>query len=81
MPPDPRLADGARAWFAKAASDLRAAERALTARPPLHADSAFHCQQAAEKAMKGFLPGTMCRFVAFTVSRRLASNACRSSRV
>lgn len=55
MPPDPRLADEAKAWFAKAAGDLRAAEHALTAQPPLYADSAFHCQQAAEKAMKGFL--------------------------
>jgi HEPN domain-containing protein len=55
MPPDPRLAAEASAWFAKAATDLRAAEHALTAEPPLCADSTFHCQQAAEKAMKGFL--------------------------
>jgi HEPN domain-containing protein len=53
MPPDPRLADEANARFAKAANDLRAAEHALTAQLPLYADSTFHCQQAAEKAMKG----------------------------
>ena len=55
MPPDPRLTAEASAWFAKSATDLRAAEHALTAEPPLSADCTFHCQQAAEKAMKGFL--------------------------
>jgi HEPN domain-containing protein len=55
MPPDPVLAAETRAWLAKAASDLRAAEHALTAQPPLRSDSAFHCQQAVEKAMKGLL--------------------------
>ncbi len=55
MPPDPRLIAEVSAWFAKAATDLRAAEHALTAEPPLYADCTFHCQQAAEKVMKGFL--------------------------
>jgi HEPN domain-containing protein len=55
MQPDPRLTAEARAWFVKAASDLRAAAHALTAEPPLYADSTFHGQQAAEKAMEGFL--------------------------
>jgi len=55
MPHDPaRLAD-AGAWFAKAASDLRAAEHDLVAKPPLTDDVLFHAQQAAEKSMKGFL--------------------------
>jgi HEPN domain-containing protein len=45
----------ARAWFHKAANDLRGAEIDLAASPPLLEDAVFHCQQAAEKAMKGFL--------------------------
>lgn len=45
----------ARAWFQKAANDLRGADIDLTAIPPLIEDALFHCQQAAEKSMKGFL--------------------------
>jgi HEPN domain-containing protein len=44
-----------RAWLVKAANDLKAAEVDLAASPPLLEDSLFHCQQAAEKAMKAFL--------------------------
>ena len=55
MPPEsPRVAE-ARPWFTKAAHDLQAAELLLTADPPLLGEVAFHCQQAAEKAMKGYL--------------------------
>lgn len=55
MLPDPiRLAD-TRAWFQKAANDLRAAEHDDTADPPLHDAVLFHCQQGAEKALKTFL--------------------------
>jgi HEPN domain-containing protein len=55
MPRDPiRLAD-AKAWLAKADMDLKAAAHELTAAPPFTADAVFHAQQAAEKAMKGFL--------------------------
>ena len=55
MAHDPVLVVETRAWLTRAATDLRAAEHLLTAQPPLYADSAFHCQQAAEKAMKGLL--------------------------
>jgi HEPN domain-containing protein len=55
MRPDPALIAETRAWLSRAASDLRAAEPALTAYPPLRSDCAFHCQQVAEKAMKGLL--------------------------
>ena len=44
-----------RAWFHKAANDLRGADLDLAAAPPLIEDALFHCQQAVEKAMKGFL--------------------------
>lgn len=55
MPHDPiRLAD-TRAWLAKARMDLKTAAHELTAVPPFTADVVFHAQQAAEKAMKGFL--------------------------
>lgn len=45
----------ARRWFAKADHDLRMAELALDASPPILDGAAFHCQQAAEKLMKGLL--------------------------
>lgn len=44
----------AQASFHKAANDLRGATIDLAASPPLLEDALFHCQQAAEKAMKGF---------------------------
>jgi HEPN domain-containing protein len=44
-----------RAWCAKAALDLRAAEFEFTAQPPLTADIVFHTQQLVEKSLKGFL--------------------------
>lgn len=55
MPHDPELVAEAKAWLAKASEDLRAAEVELAARPPLLSHTVFHAQQAAEKAMKGFL--------------------------
>lgn len=54
MQPDARAAE-TREWLAKAALDLRAADFEFTADPPLTADIVFHCQQLAEKSMKGFL--------------------------
>lgn len=52
---DPVRAQEAQAWLGRARADLRAAEDDLAADPPLSEDAAFHCQQAAEKALKGFL--------------------------
>jgi HEPN domain-containing protein len=43
------------AWFERARRDLRAAAVDMGAQPPLSGDAAFHCQQAAEKAVKGLL--------------------------
>lgn len=42
-------------WFRKASNDLRAAVVDLDVVPPLTEDALFHCQQAVEKALKGFL--------------------------
>jgi len=50
------------AWLAKAAEDLRAAALDVQASPPLLSDAAFHCQQAAEKAMKGLFVHDGCAF-------------------
>lgn len=52
---EPEKAEEVRAWLEKAANDLRGADLDLAAAPPLIEDALFHCQQAAEKAMKGFL--------------------------
>ncbi|MHB0876176.1 MAG: HEPN domain-containing protein [Anaerolineae bacterium] len=55
MPHDAaRLAD-TRAWLSKAMRDIRTAEVVLAAEPPLLEDALFHCQQAAEKALKALL--------------------------
>lgn len=55
MPPDAALLADVRAWLTKAAADLRAGHHDLLAAPPLFEDVLFHCQQACEKALKGFL--------------------------
>lgn len=55
MAVDPELIAETRAWFVKAVNDLRAAEALLANSPPLFDEAVFHCQQAAEKVLKGFL--------------------------
>ncbi len=55
MRPDPELVAETRAWLVRAAEDLREVEHDLIAAPPLLHGAVFHAQQAAEKAMKGFL--------------------------
>jgi len=55
MPHDAHRVADTRGWLLKAADDLRGAEIDLAAVPPLTGDAAFHCQQAAEKALKALL--------------------------
>ena len=55
MQPDSTRATDAKAWLAMASQDLRRVEILLTAVPPDIEGALFHCQQAAEKALKGFL--------------------------
>jgi HEPN domain-containing protein len=43
------------AWLKKASHDLETAERALHAGHPITDTAAYHCHQAAEKALKAFL--------------------------
>jgi HEPN domain-containing protein len=45
----------AKAWLAKADEDLRTVRLCLDARPPELGVAAYHCQQAAEKLIKGLL--------------------------
>lgn len=52
---DPAITEDVRAWLGRAAADVRAGEVDLAASPPLLEDVLFHCQQAAEKALKAFL--------------------------
>jgi HEPN domain-containing protein len=42
-------------WIAKAERDLEAAKRLIICVDPLLDTGAYHCQQAAEKALKGWL--------------------------
>lgn len=49
------LKEQAQAWLKKAASDLRMAELALSAQPPIIDGGAYHCQQLAEKSIKAAL--------------------------
>jgi HEPN domain-containing protein len=55
MPLDPARVAETREWLQKATLDFRGARIDLDAQPPLLEDVLFHCQQAVEKAMKGFL--------------------------
>src|SRR5580704_15548496 len=44
-----------KAWMVKAWRDLETARRAAGGQPPLYDVAVYHCQQAAEKAVKAFL--------------------------
>ncbi len=55
MPLDPVRAADTRLWLAKADQDLAAADLLLAPGREMPGIAAFHCQQAAEKALKAFL--------------------------
>src|ERR1019366_8932920 len=55
MQPDVRRRADTLSWFEKAHKDLRCAQIDLAAEPPAPEDALYHCQQASEKALKGFL--------------------------
>lgn len=44
-----------RSWLIKAASDLRSARALAALAEPATDTAVYHCQQAAEKALKGYL--------------------------
>ena len=49
-------------WLAKAEGDLRLADLALSADPPVSWGAAFHAQQAAEKLLKALLTSHRIEF-------------------
>lgn len=51
---DPKTRE-VRAWISKAGDDVEAARRLLAGNNPLTGIAAYHCQQAAEKALKAYL--------------------------
>lgn len=55
MPPEASPTAEAKKWFVIVGEDLRCAAIDLDADPPALGDALFHCQQAIEKALKGFL--------------------------
>ena len=57
MPPN---SPAVREWLVKAQRDLRMAHLAFQDDPPLFDSGCFHCQQAAEKALKGLLELHAC---------------------
>jgi HEPN domain-containing protein len=61
QPDDTRTAD-TRAWLVKTLQDLRRVEILLAATPADVEGALFHCQQAAEKALKAFLTWHDVRF-------------------
>ncbi len=48
-------ASEAKAWMVKAWRDLETGRRAATGQPAFYDIAVYHCQQAAEKALKAFL--------------------------
>lgn len=55
MPHDPARVIDTKGWLRKADEDLKAAKQLLRGSRPLRSVVVFHCQQAAEKALKSFL--------------------------
>lgn len=55
MPFDPVRVEDTCAWLEKAQQDMGAGRADLAADPSYPGDAMFHAQQAAEKAIKGFL--------------------------
>ena len=54
MPPTDERLRHSHEWLRKAANDLQAA-KLLLKHAELHEIALFHCQQAVEKALKGYL--------------------------
>lgn len=55
MAADPQKIADTQAWLIKAQRDLLVAEQLFAHEQPLLDAIAYHCQQAGEKALKGFL--------------------------
>src|ERR1019366_4026668 len=55
MQPDARRRADTLSWFEKTQKDLRCAQIDPAADPPAPEDALYHCQQATEKVLDGFL--------------------------
>lgn len=55
MPHDPARVEETRAWLVRALHDVQGIRSLLEGTPALPDLAVFHCQQAAEKALKAFL--------------------------
>lgn len=55
MQPDRERIEEVLAWLSKASDDIRACSKLLAGDDPMCDAAVFHSQQAAEKAIKGFL--------------------------
>ena len=58
----PPYSNDAEAWLIRAERDLLGVRHALHLDPPLREFTAYHAQQAAEKALKGYLTAYGVRF-------------------
>lgn len=65
-----------RSWLVKARRDLLSADELAGADSPLLDTAAYHCQQTAEKAIKGFLLFSDVRFEKTHDIEVLISQAC-----
>ncbi|MFQ6103415.1 MAG: HEPN domain-containing protein [Candidatus Glassbacteria bacterium] len=70
-----RIAD-TRAWLEKARLDIGAGQADMVVDPPFYGDAMFHAQQAAEKALKGFLTWHECPFRKTHDLRELLGQCC-----
>ncbi len=52
---DPQKTELVRNWLRKAQSDLKSARRLSASDDPIYDTAIYHCQQCAEKVVKGFL--------------------------
>jgi hypothetical protein len=67
-----------RAWVRKAENDYQLATQIAAGPEPFHDQLCFHCQQSAEKYLKGSLPSTSrCRRAAASAAASVPVNSIR----
>jgi len=70
MKPQPSIPEEVQQWLRLAFDDLRLADLAVDAEPPMTGLALYHAQQAAEKSLKGFL---VSRGSGYPLSHNLAT--------
>jgi HEPN domain-containing protein len=66
-----------RQWMIKADHDLKSADRLLSGEDPLYDTAVYHCQQAAEKALKAFLTFMDSPFPKVHILSSLVAQCCQ----